>query len=815
MSIIDIINGNNIEETIVSILNNMHQNGPIEPADFEKLALMKKLHAKIFSKYEKKLMYVLGLFYKTTEPTSLIEVLYNTYSETIKDYYGTYFTPVQADAQNHIETNRVFSFSAPTSIGKSYLFRWLIKEYKKDIVIIVPSRALISEYMYEIFKTVDKSVLVLQFVENINIKHTSRRIFVLTPERASELFKQKKYFDVGLFLFDEAQISEENIRGMRFDALVNRIETNYPNAKKVFTHPFVSNPEAQLKKHNFYESASSQRYKQQVVGKIYMTYGNNKFSYFSPFSEGKIKKHVIDHNPVEDVLKRNGTLLIYTSKITIYTEKHLEKFASYIDMCEDIKKTEALNIIKELEEFLGITSEKTSLMINMMRKGIVIHHGSIPLHGRLLIEKFIKNGFAKICFATSTLAQGINMPFDVVWIDNFNFGRNESEDTKTLTLKNLIGRAGRSSNIENYFDYGYVIINDRNTQSFCTRIKKNAELKSSSQLDEPISNIPEDLKDLAEAIKNNSFDEENQLPLSQIERIEKADIHSDIQYILENIFENGVILTGKKYYNLPSSIKEKMKKGIINIYKSHLRRADISKGEKSVLSTSIPILLWRVQGRSFSAIVASRYAYITRADDRRKILEILNNRILSDNDKKQILELYTENKEEIAKILSQSIISEKDKNKIIQQMPLKFTQKEHVIPDSQTKNISIFSKNSTYKDFKYDILVYDTYDYLDKVISFSLIPPLCAAFQKYYEETSDSRALIIKNYIKYGTNDETEIYLQQYGFGFEEIEWLKPYIAKINQNEIIFYESINDLPNTKRNKFERYLYDNNIIKSHS
>ena len=61
------------------------------------------------------------------------------------------------------------------------------------------------------------------------------------------------------------------------------------------------------------------------------------------------------------------------------------------------------------------------MLLSLMQKGIVIHHGSMPLRARLLIEHFVNKGFARICFATSTLIQGINMPFDVVWIDNFKF----------------------------------------------------------------------------------------------------------------------------------------------------------------------------------------------------------------------------------------------------------------------------------------------------------------------------------------------------------------------------------------------------------
>ena len=85
-----------------------------------------------------------------------------------------------------------------------------------------------------------------------------------------------------------------------------------------------------------------------------------------------------------------------------------------------------------------------------------------------MIEEFVAGGFAKICFATSTLIQGINMPFDVVWIDNFVF--NGSEDKKRLDLKNLIGRAGRTTNNSNVFDYGYVVISESHKNTFCNRL---------------------------------------------------------------------------------------------------------------------------------------------------------------------------------------------------------------------------------------------------------------------------------------------------------------------------------------------------------
>ena len=162
------------------------------------------------------------------------------------------------------------------------------------------------------------------------------------------------------------------------------------------------------------------------------------------------------------------------------------------------------------------------------------------------------------------------------------------------------------------------------------------------------------------------------------------------------------------------------------------------------------------------------------------------------------------------KLLNQIILTQNDKNEIISLTELRFTQEAFPIPNKSIKQVSLFKNFFTYKDFKYDILVFDTYDYLDKIISFSIATPICAAFQKYYENTLDIRALMMKNYIKYGTNDDKEIWLQKYGFGFEDIEWLYPHIKMINENEIIFNNSINTLPLNKLQKIQRYCYENNI-----
>ena len=109
-------------------------------------------------------------------------------------------------------------------------------------------------------------------------------------------------------------------------------------------------------------------------------------------------------------------------------------------------------------------------------------------------------------------------------------------------------------------------------------------------------------------------------------------------------------------------------------------------------------------------------------------------------------------------------------------------------------------------EFDYDLLVYDTYDYLDKVISLSLADPLCAALTIYYEQTEDERAKVFKNFIRYGTNDEIEIWLLKYGFDPEDTEWISKYIHHIDENGIIFADDLSDLSSEQYAILERFIF---------
>lgn len=435
-----IIAHENLEEIYKFAQESLFIDGPISSTTLEILSYLKLFAPEFFSTVQDEVLSLMGVFYKKPSSTTLKGQLLNAYGEYIFETYHRSYTPVQASIIREINEAKNFSFSAPTSTGKSFVFRDLIQASEKDVAMIVPSRALINEYYDRVCSLIpDKSVNVLTFVDIINTKRARRSVFILTPERAKELFKYKNQLSIELFLFDEAQLSdEESVRGLFFDSIVRRAQKAFPDAKYVFAHPFVTNPEAQLEKNGFNSVCSTSiSYDQKNVGQIFFAVTNGNYYHFGldPAVMGaqKIKS---DFDPVMNALRRGGSVLVYTTKASIYNQKVFEQFQIYINECRPIKNPVALHLIDQFKRYIGASDQGEgyyrSQMLENMRRGIIIHHGSLPLQARLILEHFTQQGFCRICFATSTLEQGINMPFDVVYLNTF-------QASKPLSMK--IGRA--------------------------------------------------------------------------------------------------------------------------------------------------------------------------------------------------------------------------------------------------------------------------------------------------------------------------------------------------------------------------------------
>lgn len=391
-------------------------------------------------------------------------------------------------------------------------------------------------------------------------------------------------------------------------------------------------------------------------------------------------------------------------------------------------------------------------MLEKLSCGIVIHHGSMPLTARLLLEHFTQQGFCKICFATSTLEQGINMPFDVVYLDRF-------EESKTLSVKNLIGRAGRSTS-KPEFDYGSVILRPNAMSRFRKVYRKKNVLSSKSRLDITDDKMDEKYEEYKEAINTGDFSDEYNLTNKDLEKLKSDSVTTIVPTLLDMMFNGSDFV-------LPNTVAKEVYEDFQCLYKQYLGR-DLTAAEKFVFDSAIKIMIWKANGKTFSKICQERYAYVSKVSERR-FLSKTGHQEASDNLRVRYIAGYND------------------------------------IPNKELKTFPLFPAETKGRDVDYDRIVYDTYDFLDKLIGFKLSDLFYAIFHQYFIEYQDDRAERLAKLIKYGTEDPDEIWMLRYGFSFEEIEWLKPCVEKIDQTEIRFNEGIQKLSDAQKSSISKYI----------
>lgn len=750
----DIIEGKNVKDIFTYVLGSIYEKGPILVTDMEILSYLAIYQPAEFEEHKTSILNYMGVFFKETDRDTLREVVFGQYKKYIQDTFHNSYTPVQASIVRGMRANKCFSFSAPTSTGKSFVIMNKIKDCLNDVVVVVPSRALINEYFLKLSDQIkDKSINILTFIDKINTQFATKNIFIVTPERCRELFKQKENFKIEMFLFDEAQLSnEDSKRGLYFDSIVRRSQKAFPDASFVFAHPFVKNPESQIEKNHFdIKTSNAIQFVHKNVGQIFLCLDEQ--GQFFHFGINKsimgATKQSCNFDPIEKTIKSGGSVLFYISKAKIYNKAFLNQFSKYIELCDEIEGAKIDIYIEKLKSYTGgdtiANKNHYSQMIALLKRGIVIHHGSLPLQTRIIIEQFTKDGHCKLCFATSTLEQGVNMPFDVVFLDRL-------ERSKSLSVKNIIGRAGRSTSHVK-FDYGYVILGSPNKiPNFRTIINQDEELDSVSGLekDEPHN---EDYNEFKEAILNNTLSDEFNLAEKDLEKITSDDTDQLIRKIINAIFkDNNTLLTLNEISN-DEWFRLDLYSNFRSLYSTYLGR-ELENGEANVLNTAIKIILWRIHGKTFKNICWYRYSYATKSHEK-ETLERLGKRT--------------------------------------DQLEAAFFSGYHDIPDKTLNVFSLFPVGTKAVNVDYDLIMYDTYDYIDKLIGFKLSDIFYAAFFKFYEKTKDERANRLAKFIKYGTDNERFIWMLRYGLTFEDIEILDKHIQEIDDKAIIFKASINEV----------------------
>lgn len=133
-----------------------------------------------------------------------------------------------------------------------------------------------------------------------------------------------------------------------------------------------------------------------------------------------------------------GPVLVFTE-----TRREAGDYASkYCEQCQ--RATDGLEISRQLDLFSEPT-ESSDLLKSHAERLVTFHTADLTSDERAVIESGFVEARFQVCFATSTLAAGVNLPFRTVIIPKltYEFGEREGKLFAPSVFRNMSGRAGR------------------------------------------------------------------------------------------------------------------------------------------------------------------------------------------------------------------------------------------------------------------------------------------------------------------------------------------------------------------------------------
>lgn len=318
-------------------------------------------------------------------------------------------TQQQLEILSILENDNIF-VSAPTSFGKTFVALEFIKRHEnmlKNIIFIVPTLALMNELLKKIYDYFsDKFNICINSSEDLEDKN----IFIFVPERSDNVFIEKiKDVEIDLLVFDEIyKLKAEKKKDITDDDRLISMNKVYlfliDKAKKIILlGPFI-------RKITFDQT------KLDIV-KFYTNY--------MPVCNKVIK---INSNDWQNDLFDDKTLVYFKRPEEIYFK------VNSLIMNVEIKPE---LLIKYREEIKYLENEigNNWYVIELLKRGIGIHHGKTPMFLRKFYETEYNLGSITTLLCTSTLMEGINTPTNKLFI--------VGEINNSFELNNLIGRVGR------------------------------------------------------------------------------------------------------------------------------------------------------------------------------------------------------------------------------------------------------------------------------------------------------------------------------------------------------------------------------------
>lgn len=389
--------------------------------------------------------------------------------------------------------NLRIALSFPTSSGKtliaeSAIAKELLGNPDARCIYLASTRALVTEIERTLRKSlkplgikvgqISPSSELSPIDVDIAIEH---RLLCLTPEKLDVFLRLEHEIlsSIRLIVVDEGQLLEDFERGQLLEYAIIKLQLRFPNTKIIFLSAVVPN----LGEISEWLGAQSYAHKAirsnwrptrlriaeaNLIQVERQEIADNKYlSHINALGRRIIKRckvHYSDGEELDAFYVRFGEASNFSSnkQIICALSKSYEKRGSVLVLSTSKPRVEELVDLlafdKELvdREDLRLLAHKIRREIDVgfslagyVERGVAYHHGDLPPRIRYQVERIARKNAFRFIVATTTLAEGVNLPVSTLIVDDLKFRYEVDGQWRSTTMParqfwNLAGRAGRA-----------------------------------------------------------------------------------------------------------------------------------------------------------------------------------------------------------------------------------------------------------------------------------------------------------------------------------------------------------------------------------
>ncbi|MHC8361597.1 DEAD/DEAH box helicase [Pseudomonas sp. LS2P72] len=299
-------------------------------------------------------------------------------------------------------------------------------------------------------------------------------VVVATPERFDGWLRFGENLDrLRTVVFDEIHVLENGVRGARVEGLVSRLrllQRSNPKIRIIGLSAVLTEPQrvctwlgvAQRDLHQIGWRPTARRLAMCLAnGDMYWIHGNDALRPSDEIPTSTVSEPIKVKLPgqirpgkfpivneksaaanlgsiARDLLTRLGSpgLIVCSRKLDTRLLAH--------GLMEDRESVEN-DVVLETAESILTRYPYLNFLADCLRRGVAYHNASLPFDVRRDIEKLIRARALSVVCATTTLAEGADLPFrwTIVghWLSSM---RDDGTAMKSMTFRNIAGRCGRA-----------------------------------------------------------------------------------------------------------------------------------------------------------------------------------------------------------------------------------------------------------------------------------------------------------------------------------------------------------------------------------